>query len=536
MALTLTILANHTFPAGRPITLAALRKGFSVSIAGSVGTGDLAAGAVTAAKSSPGAYWYAAGVYAAGVYAVTLDPALGAYAAGVMVRFRADSANTGAVDVNVNGLGVKNVFKYGAVELEAGDIRSGQEVTLSYDGTNFQIVSPLGNDGDAWHGTTTGTDPDYVLALTPAATALAALEGIPIRFEANFTNVGAATLNVNGLGAKAIRKLNGLALAAGDIASTSIVEVVYDLSQDLFVMTSPGRRREVYAGEDSGAADAYVITPTISVGAYFNGLVVVFKATNSNTKAATINVSGLGVKTIKKRTTLDLQAGDIVTDQWVTLVYDGTNFQLQTPADRQLARAWCKFNGTATSKTVTNTVDTGLDQLTVTTHAITAATDIESVQAVTVRNSGGALPTGLSANTIYFARVVDANTLTLHTTRAGALDNTARVDITANGTGTNTLDYITVNAKYGVAGVIQTSAAGSLVTGEYQIWWAVNFASGHYTVNGNAKEVTASQGVSVTVDSTDAAAATHKIIATHRCSDNTALTPTEVFVTAHGLL
>jgi hypothetical protein len=60
---------------------------------------------------------------------------------------------------------------------------------------------------------------------------------------------------------------------------------------------------------------------------------------------------------------------------------------------------------------------------------------------VTVANSGGGLPTGMSAGTVYYVRVIDANTLVLHTTGNGAFGDAGQVDITGNGTGTQTLEY-----------------------------------------------------------------------------------------------
>lgn len=82
----------------------------------------------------------------ANAYVATLIPALGAYAAGVIVEFRATNANTGASTVNVSGLGVKSIFKLnGSTALATSDIAAGQIVTLRYDGTNFQMLSPVAN-------------------------------------------------------------------------------------------------------------------------------------------------------------------------------------------------------------------------------------------------------------------------------------------------------------------------------------------------------------------------------------------------------
>jgi hypothetical protein len=72
----------------------------------------------------------------------SLVPALTAYAAGQMFYFVAAGDNTGAVTLNINSLGAKNVTKNGTTALAAGEIKSGQTVAVIYDGTRFQIVNP----------------------------------------------------------------------------------------------------------------------------------------------------------------------------------------------------------------------------------------------------------------------------------------------------------------------------------------------------------------------------------------------------------
>lgn len=90
---------------------------------------------------------------------------------------------------------------------------------------------------------------------------------------------------------------------------------------------------------------------------------------------------------------------------------------------------------------VSNTVDATDDEITATGHGLTVAAVEEEVVYGALRNTGGALPTGITAGRFYFLRVVDGDTLTIHTTRDGALTNTDRVDITANGSGVSTLDH-----------------------------------------------------------------------------------------------
>lgn len=78
----------------------------------------------------------------------TVIPA--AYAAGQTFRFVSAGANTGAVTINISSLGAKSITKLGSTALSAGDISSGAIVTISYDGTQFQVDSvkrPLAHSG-----------------------------------------------------------------------------------------------------------------------------------------------------------------------------------------------------------------------------------------------------------------------------------------------------------------------------------------------------------------------------------------------------
>jgi len=79
---------------------------------------------------------------------------------------------------------------------------------------------------------------------------------------------------------------------------------------------------------DSGSADTIVITPTTALTAYTAGNYFFIKVAATNTGATTINVNGLGAKTLKKNANSDLSAGDILAGQIILVDYDGTNFQL----------------------------------------------------------------------------------------------------------------------------------------------------------------------------------------------------------------
>lgn len=84
---------------------------------------------------------------------------------------------------------------------------------------------------------------------------------------------------------------------------------------------------------DAGANDTYTATLVPVPTGYITGEHYRFKANTANTGACTINFNGLGAKTIKKVAggiTTDLADNDIRSGQWVDLVYDGTNMQMQS--------------------------------------------------------------------------------------------------------------------------------------------------------------------------------------------------------------
>ena len=66
---------------------------------------------------------------------------LSSYAAGQGFRFVADGTNTGAVTINIDGLGAKSITKNGADPLGVGDIPLGKVVEIVYDGTQFQYTN-----------------------------------------------------------------------------------------------------------------------------------------------------------------------------------------------------------------------------------------------------------------------------------------------------------------------------------------------------------------------------------------------------------
>jgi hypothetical protein len=93
----------------------------------------------------------------------TLSPAPASYAdlVGSPIRVRAAATSTGAaVVVNLNSLGSKPVVNQDGSGLAAGQLTAGGIVTITYDGLNFQLGSPLAS------ATPTGTDRSTKIATT----------------------------------------------------------------------------------------------------------------------------------------------------------------------------------------------------------------------------------------------------------------------------------------------------------------------------------------------------------------------------------
>ena len=103
---------------------------------------------------------------------------------------------------------------------------------------------------------------------------------------------------------------------------------------------------------DTGTANAYVITPAISIGAYSVGQSFTFIPANTNTGASTLNVNGLGAKNILYHG-LALNPGNIDPLIPATVVYDGTQFQLLNPSFNSWVSYTPIWNGSIGNGTLT---------------------------------------------------------------------------------------------------------------------------------------------------------------------------------------
>ncbi len=163
--------------------------------------------------------------------------------------------------------------------------------------------------------------------------------------------------------------------------------------------------------QDSGSANAYVLalsTNLQSVDSYKDGMTVTFKAGNSNTGPSTVNINGLGVKSITRSDGSALVAGDINAGEYNQFTYNlaSDRFEISmvqvefaTQADQEglaeagkavtpsvqqyhpsAAKAFAAFNGIGVvsleeSYNVSGIIDNGTGDYTITfSNAMSAAT------------------------------------------------------------------------------------------------------------------------------------------------------------------
>jgi hypothetical protein len=233
MALIATVTPGKTFVGSELVTNSKLNQSAAptVDITGTADTADITADAVTAAKLAFGATYYCAASTSSNVITLTASGhtlADATLAAGLLVVFKADATNTSTVDLKLSSAGTaKNLYKDASQELAAGDIRSGQMCVAEYDGTQWQLVSNLGNGAWDRYVETGGADGlAYTATFGPTVTTLTSGTRVAVKW--NITNAGVVTFAPDGLTAKAVRKGADAALVAGDLVDNQISELVYD--------------------------------------------------------------------------------------------------------------------------------------------------------------------------------------------------------------------------------------------------------------------------------------------------------------------
>ncbi len=134
------------------------------------------------------------------------------------------------------------------------------------------------------------------------------------------------------VGNRGVEGTTALNLDDGDVIELRPTAAFFDaLLQDVEMQGN-----EVVYAADTGSANDYqvALSPAWS-GSYLEGQGVLFKASNTNTGASTLNLNGQGATAIRKNVSDVLVAGDIQSGEVVWCVYDGTYWKLMNQGQTQ---------------------------------------------------------------------------------------------------------------------------------------------------------------------------------------------------------
>ena len=354
MALTATVTPGKTFVAAELVTNSKLNQlaAPSVSIAGTADTTQISNDSVTAAKAAFGPWFYGVGGGSATAHTVTIaGHTLAAYVDGLIVRYRVGTGNdsvTTLAGVTLTSSGTTATVT-ATHALAVGDKVMVYGATQDdYNGT-FQVASVT--------GTTSFT---YVFAgsATTPATGTIDVRYSAVGGEGSFIQTSGVTVDVAGLGAKNLFGPAGTRLMPGEIITGEIIEILYNDNgtSDWFEILSRETASEVIrAVDNSPTANAYAAQATDGrTTLLVNNTLLVCRMALGNTATATLNfgtVSG----TIRKNGLTALTSGDIVGGQWCQFIWDGTYWQMLSPAVPASARATVPVRQTVLSCSVGST-------------------------------------------------------------------------------------------------------------------------------------------------------------------------------------
>jgi len=187
-------------------------------------------------------------------------------------------------------------------------------------------------------GITPGTGVETALGVNTGSAGAFVVNGGALGTPSSGTLTNATGLPVAGITSSTSTALGVGSLEIGNASDTTLARVSAGVASvegaTIFTTTTKADVLEAATfASDAGSTDDYAATLSPAITAYVTGAHYRFKANTANTGAATINLNSLGAKTIVKVAggiTTALATNDIRSGQWVDVVYDGANMQMQS--------------------------------------------------------------------------------------------------------------------------------------------------------------------------------------------------------------
>jgi hypothetical protein len=188
-----------------------------------------------------------------------------------------------------------------------------------------------------WVNWAVDTGSTNALSCTVSPPILAYEQGTPLRVLVANTNTGACTINVSGLGVRAIRRPDGSNLVAGDIKGGGIASLVddgahYQLVNFLGAAGAGGTTNNVlidipYTADISTTVNLITAPYAPAITSLVEGKFLAVKINNENTGGVTMNTNALPSYPVLRNDAQPLEAGDIIKNECVLLEFHGTYYQ-----------------------------------------------------------------------------------------------------------------------------------------------------------------------------------------------------------------
>lgn len=291
--------------------------------------------------------------------------------------------------------------------------------------TDYARASQVQDSTLQWCGTSGGAADAQTLTPSPSITAYTA--GQRFAFVAGFTNTGATTINVSGLGAKNVILGTGTALPAGAITANTICEIIYGGSDFVLINGNTSillgnllysGSRNVFATTSDGSDSAGIgiwgggsNSATRGAGSEFYGNESSFNAGGATIRTG--NISNAVLALVNSSSNGSISANTNSADRW----FFESDGDLSNDATNGGNLVFAK-TGTGVIHNVNNAVSTaGSDQagataLTATINLITTASGTQGVR----------LPSPVAGQTIIVANNSGVSTARIYPHSGGNID------------------------------------------------------------------------------------------------------------------